>query len=72
MRRIGSTPAYNNCPDVFELGDGSFFVIGTVPAAGQAPTAEQLRTMGASIGADERTVIPPRDCMLHAVKQLVA
>ncbi|MFD7408881.1 hypothetical protein ACFV7R_41005 [Streptomyces sp. NPDC059866] len=43
-----------------------------MPAAGQAPTAEQLRTMGASIGDDERTVIPPRDCMLHAVKQLVA
>ncbi|MGW3509443.1 hypothetical protein [Streptomyces sp. NPDC000994] len=75
MRRIRSTLAergstgYNDCPDVFEPGDGSFFVIGKVPAAGQAPAAEQRRAMGASIGANERTVIPPRDCMLHAVKQ---
>ncbi|MFF4825242.1 hypothetical protein ACFY20_19845 [Streptomyces sp. NPDC001312] len=67
MRRIRSTLAergstgYNNCPDVFELGDGSFFVIGKVPAAGQAPAAEQRRAMGASIGANERTVILPRD-----------
>jgi hypothetical protein len=34
MRRIGSTPAepgstgYNNCPDVLELDDGEFLVIG--------------------------------------------
>ncbi|OIK00031.1 hypothetical protein [Streptomyces colonosanans] len=67
MRRIGSTTAergstgYTKRPDVFELGDGSFLVIGKVPAAGQAPTAEQRRAMGASIGANERTVILPCD-----------
>ncbi|WP_445524218.1 hypothetical protein [Streptomyces cyslabdanicus] len=64
MRRIGSTltergsTGYNNCSDVFELGDGSFFVVGSVPAAGQAPSAEQRRATGASIGANERTMIP--------------
>jgi hypothetical protein len=78
MRRIGSTPAQrgcganNSCPDVFELPDGGFLVIGKAVLEGQAPSAEELRRMGASIGADELAVILPRECMLHAAKQLAA
>ncbi|MFF3906028.1 hypothetical protein ACFYZJ_08450 [Streptomyces sp. NPDC001848] len=39
MRRIGSTPAQrgcganNSCPDVIDLDDGSYFVIGKGPLA---------------------------------------
>lgn len=77
MRRIGSTPAErgsvgaNNCPDVFEMEDGNFFVIGKVVMADQAPDAGELRRLGASIGTDELAVIVPRDCLLAAAKQLV-
>ncbi|MGW9033004.1 hypothetical protein ACWGQ5_55695 [Streptomyces sp. NPDC055722] len=59
-------------PDVFELPDGGFFVIGKVVGEEMAPSAEESRSMGASIGADELAVILPRECMLHAAKQLAA
>lgn len=56
MRRIGSTPAergptgYGNCPDVLELGEGSFSAVSKVPAAGQAP-GRAVQPPGASTGS---------------------
>ncbi|MFD8395359.1 hypothetical protein ACFV2N_40730 [Streptomyces sp. NPDC059680] len=75
MRRIGSTPAErgsvgaNNCPDVLELDDGDFFVIGQLHPL-TAPEAERMNELGASIGEGEALVLVPRDCILAAAKQL--
>ncbi|MCC5478373.1 hypothetical protein [Streptomyces barringtoniae] len=75
MRRIGSTPAErgsvgaNNCPDVLELDDGDFLVIGKLHLL-TAPEAERMNELGASIGEGEALVLVPRDCLLAAAKQL--
>ncbi|MGW2426590.1 hypothetical protein ACWC0C_46875 [Streptomyces sp. NPDC001709] len=71
MRRIGSTPAgrgsvgANNCPDVLEVDDGDFFVIGNLHVL-TAPEAERMNELGASIGEGESLVLVPRDCILAA------
>ncbi|MFI6357699.1 hypothetical protein ACIBJF_34860 [Streptomyces sp. NPDC050743] len=77
MRRIGSTPAQrgcganNSCPDVLELEDGDFLVIGKRRLL-TAPEAERMNEVGASIGEDECVVMVPRDCILAAAKQLAS
>lgn len=77
MRRIGSTPAErgstgtNNCPDIIELDDGQYLVIGKVPADGVIK-AKDFVEHGFSVGPDERTVVVPRDCLLTAARQIVA
>jgi hypothetical protein len=77
MRRIGSTPVErgsvgaNNCPDVLELEDGDFLVIGKLHFL-TALEAERMNEVGASIGEDESVVLVPRDCILAAAKQLVS
>ncbi|MBL1087528.1 hypothetical protein JK359_37265 [Streptomyces actinomycinicus] len=75
MRRIGSTSAQrgcganNNCPDVLELEDGDFLVIGKLRLL-TAPETERMNDAGASIGEDESVVLVPRDCILAAAHQL--
>lgn len=77
MRRIGSTPQQRGslngetCPDVFELDDGGFVVIGKVSHLTK-PEWDRLAGLGASVGDDESAVIVPRNAMLTAARQLVA
>lgn len=68
MRRIGSTPRERgsatgqSCPDVFELDDGQFYVIGA---------ATDFVPDGASVAPTEHAVIVPRDCIVTAARQIV-
>lgn len=70
LRRIGPDPhangaetaALENCPDIWELADGNFAVIGvdmTAAAAGRLPPT-------AGCGPDERVVWIPRGLLLAA------
>lgn len=68
LRRIGVSPQERgsandvSCPDIFELTDGRFAIIGT-------DSTEQLDHQlppGASRGSDERIVTITRDTLLRA------
>ena len=70
LRRLGpdphangaSTPALQNCPDVWELDTGDFAIIGiemTQGLQGKLPAT-------ASCGPDERIVLVPRRILLGA------
>ena len=74
LRRLGpdphangqSTPALNNCPDLFELEDGNFAVIGidiTDKAMGKLPPT-------AGCGPDERIVWIPRTTLVRAKQDI--
>lgn len=69
-RRIGDDPhsngtmttAASGCPDIWELDDGSFAVIGL-------HRSEELRSVlppSASCGPDESIVVIPRDLLTRA------
>ena len=70
LRRLGTPPsqrqgacvACNNCPDVFELPDGDFAVIGPDATAEIAPHLPA----DAGCGAGERIVRVPRAVLLAA------
>lgn len=72
-RRIGSTPQQRrsinepSCPDVIELDDGQYLVIGRA----MIPKPSGLAELGASVGPDEQAVIVPRDCLVTAARQIV-
>lgn len=74
MRRIGTTPAergstgQNNCPDVIELDDMSYLVIGTTVT--EPASIAGLADLGASVAPYETAVIVPRDCIHAAARQL--
>ncbi|MFF0109071.1 hypothetical protein [Streptomyces hirsutus] len=68
VRRIGTPPSARgsatgaNCPDIFELSDGRFAVIGT-------DVTEDLESKlpgDASRGAYERIVAVTRETLIHA------
>ncbi|MFI5962379.1 hypothetical protein ACIA8J_09445 [Streptomyces asoensis] len=68
VRRVGAAPRERgsisgaNCPDIFELDNGSFAVIGTDATEsldGQLPS-------DASRGPDERIVIITRETLVRA------
>jgi hypothetical protein len=69
-RRLGSDPhanggktiALNGCPDIFELADGDFAIIGIDMTA----EAAHLLPMDASCGPDERMVRVPRRTLVQA------
>lgn len=69
LRRLGpdphlngaQTPALHGCPDLFELADGNFAVIG-IDITG---TKNQLPP-GAGCGPDERIVWIPRQTLIAA------
>ncbi|MCT9009323.1 hypothetical protein ACWGKW_09155 [Streptomyces sp. NPDC054766] len=68
MRRIGTPPTLRgsvsgaNCPDIFELSDGRFAVIGT--DATETLDAELPRD--ASRADYERIVVVSRETLIHA------
>ena len=70
IRRLGpdphangaQTPSLMNCPDILEMGDGNFAVIGidiTGKAAGKLPPT-------VSCGPDERVIWIPRKTLILA------
>ena len=69
VRRLGSTPTQRGChsnatcPDVFELADGRYAVIGT--NVDPADVADLLPD--ARVGPDELLVIVPRDVLVRAL-----
>ncbi|MFE1949755.1 MULTISPECIES: hypothetical protein [Streptomyces] len=72
VRRIGASPRERGstsgatCPDVFELSDGNFAVIGT-------EATEDLRgelPADAGVAAYERIVIVSRETILRAKKDI--
>lgn len=74
VRRLGPDPhtggrrtvALAGCPDIWELADGSFAVIGvdiTATAVGQLPPS-------ASCGPDERIVRVPRGVLVGAKRDI--
>jgi hypothetical protein len=74
LRRIGpdphangaTTPALDNCPDVWELDTGDFAVIGiemTSDLKGKLPPT-------ASCGPDERIVLVPRRILVGAKAEI--
>jgi hypothetical protein len=70
LRRIGpdpheggaQTPALAGCPDIFELENGDFAIVGrdvTSKVAGELPP-------GVTCGPDERIIVIPRKTLLLA------
>lgn len=76
LRRLGTAPAEreracvacNNCPDVFELPDGDFAVIGLDATADIAPHLPA----DAGCGPGERIVRVPRAVLIAARADLAA
>jgi hypothetical protein len=72
-RRLGSTPEERgssqgmSCPDVFELASGDFAIIGTDQSFA---LDGQLPSLNASRAAYERTVVIPRQVLMHVLEQL--
>ena len=63
--RGGKTFALSGCPDIWELDNGEFAVIGTdiTDAAGKLPAS-------ASCGADERIIRIPRKTLVLAKRDI--
>jgi len=69
-RRIGpdphahgqETPGACGCPDIWELDDGNFAVIGL----DQTEYLHPSLPLGASCGSDERIVVLPRGLLVNA------
>ncbi len=73
VRRHGTSPAQRcgtnvTCPDVFELADGRFAVIGLDATR---HLEDQLAGMGAGRASDERIVVLPRDVMIAALHDVL-
>ncbi len=73
-RRVGpdphangaKTPALQNCPDILELADGNFAVIGIDITDG----AIQHLPPTAGCGPDERIVFIPRNLLVNAKRDI--
>ena len=75
IRRLGTSPRERGCqsnatcPDVFELSDGRFAVIGTVVSS-----SEDLDEYGlppdAALASYERMVIVPRQVLIDAKRDI--
>lgn len=73
LRRLGphphadgaQTPCLQGCPDVFELADGDFAVIGK-----DITEAAKLLPPDASCGPDERIVRVPRRTLVGAKRDI--
>ena len=70
IRRLGSTPQQRgstqelSCPDIFELSDGNFAVIGTL--VGESDPLLLDLPAGAGVASYERMVIVSRATLLDA------
>ncbi|MER5227477.1 hypothetical protein [Streptomyces flaveus] len=65
-QELGLTSATESCPDIWELGNGDFAVIGregTAAYEGRLPD-------GVSVASDERVVIVPRNTLLSAKRDI--
>lgn len=69
LRRLGSTPqcaSSSGCPDVWELADGNFAIIGldiTDKVAGKLP-----RSAGCAPG--EKVILLPRNLLVNAKRDI--
>ncbi|MEU6379920.1 hypothetical protein [Streptomyces sp. NPDC046909] len=72
LRRIGDAPrergsiSYETCPDLFELSDGSFAVIGT----DRTDELDALLPSDAARAEYERIVVITRDTLLRAKRDI--
>ncbi|NEB00052.1 hypothetical protein [Streptomyces sp. SID13726] len=72
VRRIGDPPkargsqTAETCPDVFELSDGRFAVIGTEATA----TLDDLLPHGVTRAAHERIVVIDRETIIRAKRDI--
>jgi hypothetical protein len=72
VRRLGRSPQERGsmsnatCPDVFELSDGSFAVIGTDRTA----ELEGILPEGSARAGYERIVVITRDTLVHAKRDI--
>lgn len=72
LRRLGSTPRERgsreelSCPDIFELPDGRFAVIGT----DMTEELHGLLPADAGVAGYERIVVITRDTLLHAKRDI--
>ena len=70
IRRLGPDPhglanacvSLDNCPDILELGDGDFAIIGVDATESLKPHL----AFGASCGPDERIIRIPRNLLVRA------
>jgi hypothetical protein len=70
LRRIGPDPhengaqtrALEGCPDIFELENGDFAIIGREATS----TVKPQLPAGASCGSDERIIVIPRKTLVRA------
>lgn len=76
-RRYGTTPQQRgsatgqSCPDVLELPNGDFLVIGKTPDVPNISAAD-LTKHGASIGPDEQAVVVPADVLRAAAREIAS
>lgn len=74
MKRLGSDPhangaqsvACNGCPDIWELADGDFAIIGIDITAAASPILPPT----AGCGPDERIVRLPRNLLVNAKRDI--
>ncbi|MDN0197511.1 hypothetical protein [Streptomyces sp. S.PNR 29] len=72
VRRVGASPrergslSGQSCPDIFELSDGNFAVIGTEAT----PLLDPELPHDASRADDERIVVITRETLLRAKAQI--
>ena len=72
VRRLGDPPSRrgsnsgSTCPDLFELADGDFAVIGT----DRTEELDRLLPADASRADHERIVVIPRDTLLRAKRDI--
>ncbi|KUM89316.1 MULTISPECIES: hypothetical protein [Streptomyces] len=72
IRRVGDPPCIRGsvtgetCPDLFELSDGSFAVIGTDATEAR----DQLLPPGAVCAESERIVVVTRETLIRAKKDI--
>jgi hypothetical protein len=60
------TSAQNGCPDIWELGNGNFAIIGIR----KTNDLKSILPHTASCGHDEEIVVIPRDLLINAKKDI--
>lgn len=65
-QELGLTSATESCPDIWELSNGDFAVIGR---EGTGPYEKRLPE-GVSVAPDERVVIVPRNTLVSAKRDI--
>ena len=63
---FGATPAAEGCPEIFELENGDFGIIGTDSTL----ALTEYLPKDASCGHDEKIVVIPREILIRAKKYI--